>query len=293
MGAASIAGCAGDGGLSMTTGSLNDTTKTASSSKPKLKQECVALIAQIDALRKEGTPERIKKVSTGKSKTVVIKRSALVKVSELDKANSEYQSKCSAYSPSQLRAQAAAQGLTSFSSANKSKTTTTSTKKTSSTKPAKTTKKKIATATPTPTAPKTTTAVKKTVTIPKKAASLSTASKTASKKKTVTLITKSVTAVKKSSPITAQKKAPVQLMTRSQAGATQAAKSAATSVNATVKTAAATAKTAVKNAKTTATTGTKATTKAEENFTFPPFGASGLSTVNGGNAVVTTTVPVP
>ena len=88
-----LAGCASDGSLALSTGSINNDTKQAKAQR--IDPACVSLMARIDGLRKEGTPERIAKVATGKSKTANIKREALTRMTELDKANSEFQQKCS------------------------------------------------------------------------------------------------------------------------------------------------------------------------------------------------------
>ena len=98
LGAAGLAGgCASDANLlgeSLTTASV-----TPAKSEPKVDPQCVALMSKIDALRKEGTPERIEKVAAGKSKTAVVKRDALQRISDLDKANAEFQSRCSTLTP--------------------------------------------------------------------------------------------------------------------------------------------------------------------------------------------------
>ena len=92
-------GCAGDAGL-LTTSSI----EPAASKQPKVDPYCVALMSKIDALRKEGTPGRIEKVAAGKSATAVVKRSALQRITELDKANAQFQSRCSTLTPGQRSA---------------------------------------------------------------------------------------------------------------------------------------------------------------------------------------------
>jgi hypothetical protein len=89
----SLAACAdGSTGL-LSTASLGTTAPVAAAA-PQPDQACVALTARIDALRREGVVERVEKASTGKSKTVNVKRESLAKVTELDKANAEFQAKC-------------------------------------------------------------------------------------------------------------------------------------------------------------------------------------------------------
>lgn len=95
--AALLAGCSSDGGMlgsSLTTSSV-DPVKAAAAA-PKLDPACVALTAKIDALRKDGVTERAEKAAVGKASTVSVKRESLAKLTELDRTNSDYQSKCSA-----------------------------------------------------------------------------------------------------------------------------------------------------------------------------------------------------
>lgn len=89
-----LAGCANDGSLALSTGSIaNDDAKLTKAQR--VDPQCVALMARIDELRKEGTPGRLAKVAEGKSKTASVKREALARMSELDNANSQFQQKCS------------------------------------------------------------------------------------------------------------------------------------------------------------------------------------------------------
>src|SRR5512137_172126 len=91
-GALTLAGCAdGSTGLLSTASVSPAATATAA----KNDQACVALSQRINALRQEGTVERAEKAAEGKSKTVSVKRESLVKLAELDKANAEFQAKCS------------------------------------------------------------------------------------------------------------------------------------------------------------------------------------------------------
>lgn len=90
----SLAACAdGSTGL-LSTASLSTATPVATAAGPKTDPACVALTARIDALRKDGVVERVEKASTGKSKTVSVKRDSLAKMAELDKSNAEFQAKC-------------------------------------------------------------------------------------------------------------------------------------------------------------------------------------------------------
>lgn len=94
IGATVVAGCAdGTTGLLSTSSIGSPATATAAA---KVDPACVALTARIDALRKEGFVERVEKASVGKSASVTVKRESLAKMTELDKANAEFQAKCAA-----------------------------------------------------------------------------------------------------------------------------------------------------------------------------------------------------
>lgn len=119
--ALALGGCASDGSSLLTTGSLGGDEKKVAESD-RISPECMKLMAKIQELRQEGTPDRVEKISTGKSSTVNIKRSALAKLTELDKANSEFQMKCSKLAPTTAAAKPAA--TTSASGAAKQAATT-------------------------------------------------------------------------------------------------------------------------------------------------------------------------
>lgn len=92
------AGCANDGGLlasSLTTASVPDAPKAQVAAAPKVDPQCFVLMTKIDQLRKEGAPARLEKVATGKGATASVKRETLAKMTELDKANAEFQARCS------------------------------------------------------------------------------------------------------------------------------------------------------------------------------------------------------
>lgn len=97
-----LGACAGDGG------SLFGANETASVTPPppKVDPACVALTSRIDALRKEGVTDRMEKAAAGKGATVNVKRASLAKAAELDKANAEFQAKCSTITPRPQTAQA-------------------------------------------------------------------------------------------------------------------------------------------------------------------------------------------
>ncbi len=91
-------GCAADGSLIGTNLTTSSTTPAKPVAKaPKIDPACIQLTARIDAIRKDGIVDRVEKVSTGKSKTVSVYRSSLAKMAELDRANAEFQAKCSSW----------------------------------------------------------------------------------------------------------------------------------------------------------------------------------------------------
>jgi hypothetical protein len=65
--------------------------------KPKVDPACSTLAARIEQLRQGGVVERVEAVSKGKSSTVKVKRESLAQMAELDKANAEFQAKCSTF----------------------------------------------------------------------------------------------------------------------------------------------------------------------------------------------------
>lgn len=97
-----VAGCSSDGAI--TTSTVAPTA--AAFSAPKVDPACVTLAAQIDTLRKEGKTDRLEKAATGKTTTVPVKRTALAKQAELNKANADFQAKCSTVTPRPTTAQA-------------------------------------------------------------------------------------------------------------------------------------------------------------------------------------------
>ena len=102
-----LGGCAADGSSLLTTGALADGETKVADKAERINPECMTLMGKIQELRQEGTPERVEKISAGKGSTVSIKRAALAKITELDKANAEFQMKCSKLSPSQVTVAAA------------------------------------------------------------------------------------------------------------------------------------------------------------------------------------------
>jgi hypothetical protein len=100
LGSSFLAACSSDGsllGTSLTTASITPAPAAkAQATAAKLDPLCISLVARIDALRKDGITGRVEKASVGKTKTVAVKRASLAQIAELDKANAEFQARCSA-----------------------------------------------------------------------------------------------------------------------------------------------------------------------------------------------------
>lgn len=91
IGLGALAGCANDGTLATSNLTTSAVTPAAA---PKPDPACVTLAAQIETLRKEGTIDRLQQAADGKSASVQVKRAALSKQAELNKANAEFQARC-------------------------------------------------------------------------------------------------------------------------------------------------------------------------------------------------------
>lgn len=106
-----LCACSGDGsgllGSSLTTSSVASNPVTAQAqTAPKVDPACASLSARIDTLRRDGVTERVEKASVGTSTNVSVKRASLAQMAELDKANSEFQARCSTLGPRPLPIQA-------------------------------------------------------------------------------------------------------------------------------------------------------------------------------------------
>lgn len=85
--AALVAGCS----------SLGDSMTTASIPEPpRIDPACVTLTAQIDTLRKDGIQEKIEKAAAKKYRMTALD---LAKADQLNKANAEFQTRCSTLAP--------------------------------------------------------------------------------------------------------------------------------------------------------------------------------------------------
>jgi|LNFM01.1.fsa_nt_gb hypothetical protein len=91
LGAAlSVSACAGDA-----FGPSPNQPTASIAAKPAVDPACTALAARIDGLRKDGVVQRAEAASKGKGATVNVKRASLSQLTELEKANAEFQAKCS------------------------------------------------------------------------------------------------------------------------------------------------------------------------------------------------------
>jgi hypothetical protein len=90
-----FAGCAQDGSLStgLNTGSVSPQAAAQAKSTEAL---CLTLASQIEALNTDGVSDKVAKAAAKKYK---LKPADLTKADELNKANTEFQSKCSSYPP--------------------------------------------------------------------------------------------------------------------------------------------------------------------------------------------------
>jgi len=110
VGALGVSGCSSTGnpfGDMMTTQSIPAQAPTTVAQAPKADPACYSLQQRIDTLRRDGVTERIEKASVGKSATVAVKRSSLAQAAELDKANAEFQARCSTLGARPMQAQLA------------------------------------------------------------------------------------------------------------------------------------------------------------------------------------------
>lgn len=111
VGALIVGGCSSTGnpfGDAFTTQGLQTQPPPATVVQaPKIDPVCYSLQQRIDTLRKDGVSDRIEKASVGKTSTVAVKRTALAQAAELDKANAEFQARCSAFGPRPMQAQLA------------------------------------------------------------------------------------------------------------------------------------------------------------------------------------------
>ena len=118
-----LAGCAQDGTLS--TSGLNTSSieqKKAAEQAEKNNAECMAIASQIETLHRDGAAAKVTKAASKKYK---MKSSDLAKADELNKANTEFQTKCSAYPP---RPVVASTTMSTTTTSNTTTSTTTATK---------------------------------------------------------------------------------------------------------------------------------------------------------------------
>jgi hypothetical protein len=84
--AGAMAGCAADGSLE--TSAVNG---QSSQQQAKVDPVCTALVGQIEELRRDGIAEKVEKAANKKYK---MNNADLVKADQLNKANGDFQAKC-------------------------------------------------------------------------------------------------------------------------------------------------------------------------------------------------------
>jgi hypothetical protein len=105
LGALVLAGCAEGGDNIFTTGSLSGQP----TAETKADSACITLAARIDALRKEGIPDKIEKAASRRYKMT---QADLGKADQLTKVNAEFQGRCSTVPPSKTTTTAEAPATT-------------------------------------------------------------------------------------------------------------------------------------------------------------------------------------
>lgn len=105
--ALSLAACANDTLI----GSGATTATAALPAKPPVDPACATLASRIDALRREGVVDRVEAAAKGKGTTVNVKRASLAQIAELEKANADFQAKCSTVPRAPANAGAPAPGV--------------------------------------------------------------------------------------------------------------------------------------------------------------------------------------
>jgi hypothetical protein len=92
--AALLGACASDTPGLLPTASVAPAEEAAPKREARMSPECVALGNQIQTLRGDGTIERLEKVAAGKGDNVQVKRAAIAKQAELNKANADFLARC-------------------------------------------------------------------------------------------------------------------------------------------------------------------------------------------------------
>ena len=141
------AGCANDGTLSgLNTSSIDQ--PGASTQTAKSDPACLTLTAQIEALNRDGAADKVSKAAAKKYK---LKSEDLAKADELNKANAEFQTKCSPYPPRPVVATTTTSTMTTSTTSTTTSATRPKKVAANKTTPPVPTAKPAATATATPT----------------------------------------------------------------------------------------------------------------------------------------------
>jgi hypothetical protein len=92
--ALTLAACANNDSI-FNLGDSSPQPTAALPAKPAVDPTCVSLAQRIEALRKDGVVDRVEAAAKGKGTTVSVKRASLTQIAELEKANADFQAKCS------------------------------------------------------------------------------------------------------------------------------------------------------------------------------------------------------
>lgn len=101
-----LAGCASEGGgisNPFTTGSVSNDSAPQATAAPRVDPQCVALVSRIETLRKDGITEKVEKAAAKKYKMTA---ADAAKADQLNKANADFQARCSTITPPGVSAQA-------------------------------------------------------------------------------------------------------------------------------------------------------------------------------------------
>ncbi|MFA5958326.1 hypothetical protein [Hyphomicrobium sp.] len=94
-----VCGCA-NSGFDLSTASISPQQTVA-----KTDPVCTSLASQINSLKADGTIDKLEQAAEGKTSKVSIKRTALQKQAELNKAYAQFQTRCGPVVPNQVASQ--------------------------------------------------------------------------------------------------------------------------------------------------------------------------------------------
>lgn len=106
-----LGGCANDGSSTLGSNLFSSSSTTTASipEKPRTDPACFSLTSQIDTLKKEGIAEKVEKAAAKKYKMTA---ADLAKAAQLNRANAEFQTKCSTLTTTATPSPAATEAAT-------------------------------------------------------------------------------------------------------------------------------------------------------------------------------------